>query len=245
MKIKHMNKIHLSVVIPVFNEEKRIKNLKKIDNDLQRFPFGAEIIVVNDGSSDKTMNILKKLSIKTSLKIISYKQNRGKGYAVKRGMLAAHGKYHLFMDIDLSTSLKEIPKFLKTIEKGHDVVIGSRKIKGAKVVDHQSLVRESMGKSFTALSRLMLELPVSDFTCGFKVFTKDASRKVFRLQQLSRWGFDSEILFIANKSKLRLKEVPVEWKNSTLSKVKFPKDLIGSFIELLQIRINFYKGNYK
>ncbi|KKQ42625.1 MAG: hypothetical protein US60_C0015G0036 [Microgenomates group bacterium GW2011_GWC1_37_8] len=245
MKIKHMNNIDLSVVVPVFNEEKRIKNLKEIDKFLQSQPFVSELIVVNDGSLDKTMDILKKLSIKTQLVIISYKQNRGKGHAVKMGMLKARGLYHLFMDVDLSTSPHEIPKFIQAIEKGQDVVIGSRKIRGAKVINHQSFIRELLGRSFIALSSLILGLSVSDFTCGFKMFTKDASRKVFGLQKLSRWGFDSEILFIANKKNLRIIELPVEWKNSRLSKVKFPKDLIGSFLELLQIRINYYKGNYK
>jgi len=244
MKIKPTNNLYLSVVIPVFNEEKRIDNLLKIDKVLLKLSQPTEIIVVNDGSNDKTLKLLKRFNVNTPLRIISYKVNKGKGYAVKKGMLAAHGKYRLFMDIDLSTKPEQIMKFLKKIEKGYDVVIGSRKIKGARVTNRQSILRENLGKTFTALSKVVLEVPISDFTCGFKMFRDSASYKIFRLQKLNRWGFDSEILFLAVRKKLRLIEVPIEWENKPYSKVKFPQDLIGSFIELLQIRINYYKGRY-
>lgn len=239
-----MNKICLSVVIPVYNEEGRIKNIIDVDRALRKLSCSAEIVLVNDGSIDETMSILKKIPLGKSLRIISYRQNRGKGHAVKRGMLAARGHYRLFMDIDLSTPPREIPRFLKKIEKDGDIIIGSRKIKGAKVTDHQSFVRESLGKFFTFLSRKLLGVNVSDFTCGFKMFTDSASREIFRRSIIPRWGFDSEILFIAVKKGFRIKELPVEWKNSRLTKVKFPGDLIGSFLELLKIRFNYRKGCY-
>lgn len=243
MRTKHMSKIYLSIVVPVFNEEKRIKNLIKIDTSLQKLPRAIEIIVVNDGSSDKTMEVLERLSVKTQVKIISYRKNRGKGHAVKKGMLAARGRYRLFMDIDLSTPLTEIPKFLKKVEDG-DVVIGSRRIKGAKVVDHQSLIRELLGRSFTRLSRMTLGLSISDFTCGFKCFSEDAAINIFRRVSIDRWGFDSEILFLAKKLGYSVLEVPVEWNNDRNTKVKFPQDILRSLRDLVNIRLNGLKGVY-
>lgn len=240
-----MNKVYLSVVIPVFNEEGRVENIIGIDKALRKLSSSTEMVVVNDGSTDKTLDILKNISVKQPLRIKTYKQNMGKGYAVKRGMLAARGRYRLFMDIDLSTSLSEIPRILKEIEKGYDIVIGSRKIEGAKVTDHQSLIRESLGKFFTFLSRRFLGVGVGDFTCGFKIFTESVSQKVFEKSTIPRWGFDSEILFIAVKYGFKIKELPVEWKNNPLTKVRFPRDLVGSFVELLKIRVNYWRGYYR
>ncbi|OGM21760.1 hypothetical protein A2714_02695 [Candidatus Woesebacteria bacterium RIFCSPHIGHO2_01_FULL_38_9] len=236
-------KPYLSVIIPVYNEEKRIKNLKKIDRFLQSFKYTSEIVLVNDGSNDKTEEILLKISLKTPLKIISYDKNMGKGHAVKKGMLKARGLYLLFMDVDLSTSPSDLPKFLKRI-KEYDVVIGSRKIEGANVFNRQSFVRESLGKSFTLLSRRTLGLDISDFTCGFKCFTKDAALNIFNKVTIDRWGFDPEVLFIANKLGYRILEIPVKWRNDPNTKVRFPQDIIRSLRDLIKIRANSIKGVY-
>ncbi len=233
-------KPYLSIVVPVYNEAKRIKNLVKIYNFFSDKDFSSELILINDGSSDNTLEIIYQLvrnlsSKKIRIAIISYKRNRGKGYAIKKGMLTATGKYRLFMDIDLSTSLSTFNKFEKVLEK-YDVVIGSRKMRGARLETRQPLLRESLGKFFTRLSQIMLQVSFSDFTCGYKLFSEDAANKAFAKQKLERWGFDSEVLFLLTRMGYKIKEVPVKWKNHPDSKVKFPQDIINSFIELLKIR---------
>lgn len=241
MKIK---KVHLSVIVPVFNEERRVRNLKIVDKTLLNSNYSSEIIIVDDGSTDRTQSIIGGLKLKIKPKIYSYTKNRGKGYAVRQGMLKANGKYRLFLDVDLSTPPNIIGDFLKEASNGYEIVIGSRKKTGARLLKHQSLIRELLGKGFTSLSRLFLHINISDFTCGFKMFSERAAKKIFKLQKIDRWGFDSEVLFLANKYKFKIKEIPVEWSNSQLSKVKFPQDIIKSLWELILIRFNSLMGHY-
>lgn len=233
----------LSVVIPVFNELKRIHKLEEIVKYLKKQKFSNELIVVNDGSLDDTLEKLKKLQKKYSFKVVSYSQNQGKGYAIKQGMKQARGDYHLFADVDLSTPIEEIKKFLPQLKK-YDVVIGTRKTKGSKLLVRQARLREFLGKGFTFLSQNILGVNVSDFTCGFKAFKKDSSEKIFSNLSINRWGFDSEILFLASKYGFDIKEVPIEWRNDAESKVKFPEDIIRSLNDLITIRINNFKGKY-
>ncbi|OGM21886.1 hypothetical protein A2714_04150 [Candidatus Woesebacteria bacterium RIFCSPHIGHO2_01_FULL_38_9] len=247
--MKNKGPTFLSVIIPVYNESKRVYKLTKILKYLGRNTFRTEIIVVNDGSKDNTLLKLKNLTSKKlqknlNVKIISYRKNKGKGYAIKKGVLKARGKHRLFLDIDLSTPISEFQKFLTHLGK-YDILIGSRKIKGAKVSQRQSLIREALGKNFTFLSQIILGLKVSDFTCGFKCFSTTASQTIFKLQRIDRWGFDCEILFIAKQLGFTIKEVPVIWKNDPNSKVRFPHDIISSFLELLKIRINYFSGKYR
>lgn len=236
--------IFWSIIVPCYNETKRIHNLEKILKYLGGQKESWELIVVNDGSLDETLKKLKVLKRKSNFKLISYDTNRGKGYAVKTGMLAASGKFRLFCDIDLSTPIEEIRAFKPFLGKA-DVVIGTRKLKGAKVILHQSFLREYLGKGFTLLSQLVLNTWVSDFTCGFKCFSKAASERIFKRTRISRWGFDSEALFLTKKYGLRVKEVPVVWKNDPQSRVRFPRDLINSFAELVAIRYyDWVRGFY-
>lgn len=251
-----MNQIpkpHLSVVIPVYNEEKRVNNLTQIMSYLKKQKFKWEVIVVNDGSTDKTLKKLKLLKNKASLfpsrnklkfKILSYYPNTGKGFAIKTGMLSATGKHRLFLDIDLSTPIDELDKFLPLFKK-FDIVIGSRKMKSSNIIIRQSLVRELLGKTFTLLSQKALQMKVSDFTCGFKCFSKKAAEEIFAKQTIQRWGFDSEILYIGKTKRYSIKEVPVIWKNDPRTRVKFPQDIVNSLTELIKIRLNSYRGLYK
>jgi dolichyl-phosphate beta-glucosyltransferase len=239
-----MKKIYLSLVVPVFNEQDRIDNVVKIYHFLKAQSYSNELIIINDGSIDQTLVKLKKLQKKFNFKLISYSLNQGKGYAVKAGMLQAMGELRLFLDIDLSTPLTEIPKFIDQAQKGSEVIIGSRKTKGSRVLKHQSLLRENMGKTFTLLSRLILNTWVSDFTCGFKMFNKTATQKIFKKQTINRWGFDAEILFLANKYNYKIEEIPVSWKDNSMTKVRFPKDIFSSLYELLIIRANNFLGKY-
>ncbi len=234
---------YLSLVIPVYNEEKRIKNLYEIQDYLKKQKYKWEIIIVDDGSTDKTNTILKSLKSKLKFKLISYFPNSGKGQAIKVGMLSAKGKYRLFLDIDLSTPIYELEKFLPFLKK-FDIVIGSRKMKSANVIIRQPFFRETLGKIFTLISKNILQMNISDFTCGFKCFSRESAEQIFTKQTINRWGFDPEILYIGKIMKKTIKEVPVEWKNDPRTKVNFPSDIINSLTELIRIKLNSARGLY-
>lgn len=233
--------IFLSVIIPVFNETARIDNLKTITRFFKK--FNTEIIVINDGSTDKTLKILKDLQRRLKFKIVSYLKNKGKGYAVKRGVLASQGGYILLTDVDLSTPLSEFKKFLPHLAKNH-IVIATRKHKKARVLKHQGFIRENLGRGFTHLSNVLLGLKLSDYTCGFKCFSSLSAKEIFKKTTIDRWGYDCEVLFIADKMGFKVKEVPVSWANDHRSKVKFPRDAVNSFSDLLRIRLNHSLKKY-
>ncbi len=241
----------LSFVIPVYNEERR---LIKVFRALKRgFYFDGvklkEIIFVNDGSTDKTfLKLQKQKSIiekemKVKVKIISYEKNKGKGYAVKRGVLASKSDYSLVFDVDMSTPLSEFKKFLPYIKKNIPIIIGTRKNGKSTVIKPQPFYRQFLGKGFTLLSNILLKTWVSDFTCGFKAFSKDVRRSIFPFLKIERWGYDAEILFLASKMGFEIKEVPVKWGDDENSKVNVFRDVFYSLIELFLIRI--YHSNMK
>lgn len=234
---------YLSVIVPVFNESKRLQGVEQISSFFKKKAFSTELVIVNDGSSDNTLARLKKLQKTYRFSLLTYYPNRGKGHAIKIGMLAAKGEYRLFMDIDLSTPLEEFDKFKDWLGKS-DVVIGSRKVRSAKLIQRQNPIRENLGKVFTLMSQVVLRMKVTDFTCGFKCFSAKAASEIFSCSQIERWGFDSEILYLAKKRGFKIKEVPVTWRNDTNTKVKFPQDIIRSLNELFQIVINDLTGKY-
>lgn len=242
--MNRIKNLFLSIIIPVYNEEGRIKNLNHLVSYLKKQRYSWELIVVDDGSQDKTFKILKSLKSKLKFKLLFYSPNLGKGFAIKTGMLKAKGKYRLFLDIDLSTPIIEFNKFLPHLKK-YDIVIGSRKMHMSNLVVRQPLIREILGKMFTLLSKMVLQVNISDFTCGFKCFSNKASKQIFSRQTINRWGFDSEVLFIGKNKKLSIKEIPVTWRNDPGTKVKFPQDILNSLLELIKIRINSARGLYK
>src|ERR1700737_1547212 len=191
--------ITVSFIIPVYNEEKRLEKTFTALRTM-RIPCGirlTEVIFVNDGSTDTTASMIKEFSEHNKrVRLISYKQNRGKGHAVRQGMLAATGDYAFFFDADMSTPLAQIKKFLPHIENHIDVIIGTRKNGESTVIRHQPLYREWIGKCFTKLTRFILQVDVTDFTCGFKAFSKSARLTVFPCSIVNGWGFDAEILFL-------------------------------------------------
>lgn len=227
----------LSVVIPLFNEEKRFSNSFKICANLhKRFP-GWELIFVNDGSNDQTQNLVKeKIGSFKNMILISYSQNQGKGYALKKGILKASKPLVLFTDIDFSTPINQLELFYPFIQKGADIVIGTRKVKGAQITQHQPKLREYLGRSFTNLTNLILNLQISDYTCGFKLFKKDVAQKLFHLQKIKRWSFDAEILYLASRNNYKIFEVPVVWQNDASTKVNLVRDITNSFVDLLKIK---------
>jgi len=233
----------LSVIIPVYNESKRLHNIEKIASYLKKQSFTSEILIVDDGSTDTTKQLLQKFAKTLHFQCISYNRNMGKGYAIKTGMLKAKGTYRLFIDVDLATPIEDYAKCIP-YEKEYQVIIASRRINGSKILIHQPKLRELMGKFFTLLSQIILGMRIRDFTCGFKCFHENAAKEIFSLATINRWGFDSEILFIAKKLGYAIKEIPVTWKNDTRTRVKFPQDIITSLLELLQIRFNVVVGKY-
>ncbi|MCX7973842.1 MAG: glycosyltransferase family 2 protein [Candidatus Aminicenantes bacterium] len=235
--------LFLSVIIPVYNEETRLFHLDEVINFFNQFSFKWELVVVNDGSTDLTFETLQKWREKHDFKIISYSKNRGKGYAIKQGMIEAKGQYRLFMDIDLSTPLEEFYKFFPWLEK-YDILIGTRKNQVGEIIQPQPKLREMLGKGFTWLSQLLLNVRVSDFTCGFKIFSARAADEIFPRLKIERWGFDSEILFLAKKYGFSLKEIGVRWRNDPQTKVNLKKDVWRSLVDLIKIRLNNWRRLY-
>ncbi len=241
----------LSIAVPVYNEAERLeKTFTALKQGVRSDVFQIkEVIFVDDGSRDDTKKMIKAWikhikTVKTAYRLISYGKNRGKGYAVKTGMLAATGDYILFMDADMSTPLPELLKMQPVMVEGKDVIIGTRKNGHSTVIKHQPLYREVLGKAFTLLSNIITNTWVTDFTCGFKVFSHEAAQKVFSRARIERWGYDAEILFIAKNLGMSMKEVPVVWANDDRSKVNLMKALPQTLAELYTIRKNALRGRY-
>jgi dolichyl-phosphate beta-glucosyltransferase len=245
--MKNQNKIpkRLSIVIPLYNETKRFhKGLVVCQEMLNQNP-DWECIFVNDGSTDNTKKLVNE-NIKEipNAKLISYDKNRGKGYAIKRGVLKAKKEYLLFTDIDFSTPISELEKLFLHDKNNCDIVIGTRKVKEALIKVHQPFYRESLGHAFTIITNLWLGLNISDFTCGFKLFKTKVAKKIFSKQKINRWGFDAETLYLARKYKFKICEVPVLWENDAATKVSLLKDILRSLNDLIQIRINDFQKKY-
>jgi dolichyl-phosphate beta-glucosyltransferase len=232
----------LSLVIPVYNEEKRIKkSLERIVQYLDAVCFEYEIIIVDDGSTDKTLEVINEV-ITSRFQVIKLGQNRGKGFAVKKGMLAAKYEYVLFSDADLSTPIEEIEKFEEYAE-GFDIIIGSRAIKGSNIEIHQTRFKEFLGRVGNRLIQFILLPGIQDTQCGFKLFNRK-SISVFEKQTIERWGFDFEILWLARKMGFKIKEVPVHWINDFGTKVSGISQYFNTFNELLKIRWNAMTNKY-
>lgn len=238
--------IFLSVVIPAYNEEKRItKTLQEIDKYLKNQPYSYEIIVVNDGSKDKTAEVVRGLAlIIKNLKLIDNKENNGKGYVVRQGMLVAKGGVRLFTDADNSTSIDQVEKMWPELKAGFDIIIGSRKIKGAVLDPPQPWFRRFVGEGFKFFRKIIVGLwEIQDSQCGFKGFTKKAAEDIFPRCRINRFAFDPEILLLGKKLGYKIKEVPVLWKNDPESKVKF-KSIFKMALDLIKIRWNFIIHKY-
>ncbi|MBI4679862.1 MAG: glycosyltransferase family 2 protein [Nitrospirae bacterium] len=237
--------IFLSIIIPAYNEEKRIPNtLLKLLNYLSTKSYQWEIILVDDGSTDRTSEIAREVIKNNSLRVIKNHLNQGKGYSVKRGILSSTGNVLLFSDADLSTPIEELDKMLLWIDKGYDIVIGSRALPESIIQVRQPSYRQLMGKIFNLLVKSLVLKGVNDTQCGFKCFTKESALQVFTLQRLTGFAFDVEILYIAQKCGLKIKEQPVRWINSPESKVRLLKGPLSMILELLKIRLYDWKGYY-
>lgn len=236
----------LSVIIPAYNEGRRIPNtLRDIEKTLSNKQFDYEILVISDGSKDDTAEVVENL-IKQMPKLflIKNQENHGKGWVTKQGMLKASGDICLFMDADNSTRVEEVFKMLPFFDEGFDIVIGSRRIQGSNIAAKQPMLRDFLGWVFRTIVHILVPVSVTDSQCGFKVFTNKAVRIIFPKQTIFRWAFDVEILALARKNKLKIKEAPVTWVNDAESHVKF-SGMVKMLLEIMQIRLNLWFGKYK
>lgn len=246
-----MNEIppELSIIIPAFNEEKRLGGtLIRIRDYFAAHPAGPggiEIVVVDDGSTDGTARLVEEWAREMPLlRLVSNGNNRGKGYSVRHGMLEARGRVALFTDADLSSPIEESQKLLRAIRVGNDVAIGSRALDRSLIAVHQSRFREIAGMIFNGFVRLFTGLPFEDTQCGFKAFVREPSRIVFEQQRTERFGFDPEILFLAQRHGLRSAEIPVRWAHDPATKVHVLRDSLLMFVDLIYIRWNVLMGRY-
>jgi glycosyltransferase involved in cell wall biosynthesis len=238
----------ISIVIPAYNEEKRLPvTLERVNCYLARGGWEfSEVLVVDDGSRDGTAAIAEDFATrKPSIRVLRNPGNRGKGYSVRHGMLEAKGEWTLFTDADLSSPLEELDKLWSAVrETGAQVAIGSRALDRSLIGIHQPVLRESAGKLFNLAVRVITGLPFWDTQCGFKLFETGVAREIFRRQQLERFGFDVEVLFIARKLGYRVTEVPVRWNDVAGTKVGTLSGL-SAFLDPLRVRINQLKGKYR
>ncbi len=238
--------IELSIILPAYNEAKEILNsVSAVEAKLRGSNVDYELILVNDGSQDDT---LAKMESCTSerVKIVSYAKNRGKGYAVRCGMRQALGRFRLFMDVDLSTSLEAVDEFLHKMRSGnYDMLIGERKTFWSQQAIQQPWHRRFLGRGFILLSCLCIGRTFKDFTCGFKMFNQKAAELIFNCQQIDNWAFDTELIYIACVHNLRLGEVPVKWKHHAGSHVRPARDIASSLAGLVKIRWFACFGRYQ
>jgi len=229
----------LSIIIPAYNEEKRLgATLEKVHSYFNSRPYTYEVIVVNDGSSDATVDIALSSTLNQvgRLRLMRNEPNRGKGFSVKKAILASGGENIIYSDADLSTPIEEIEKLLPYIKSGFDIVIGSRSIKGANVEVHQPFYRGSMGKFFNLLVQLFVLKGIIDTQCGFKLFDAEIAKKIAAELKIDKFAFDVEILYIAKKNNYKIKEVPIRWINSLDSRVNPVSDSFKMFLDLISIK---------
>jgi len=235
-----------SIIIPAYNESARLgSTLDRVLRYVSGEGWDAEIIVVNDGSRDNTADLVRQYSNDNpGLRLLENPGNRGKGYSVRNGMLNASGELLLFSDADLSAPIEEAPKLFLAINSGVDVAIGSRWLRPELQTQRQSLLRQFYGRAFNIALRVVLGLNIRDTQCGFKAFTRAAAQKIFLQQQIERWGFDPELLYLARKSKMKIAEIPVAWAHVEGTRISPLRDGLRMFAEVLKIRWNAMTGKY-
>tara|TARA_Y100000294_G_scaffold140302_1_gene134015 strand:+ start:297 stop:1049 length:753 start_codon:yes stop_codon:yes gene_type:complete len=231
--------IYLSIIIPGYNEEKRLPTaLKVLDNYLQKQNYLSEVIIVSDGSTDETKRVAEEFRWSTPrCRVFEYFPNKGKGAAVKLGMLEARGDINLFMDADLSVPVDFIEKCLIEINKGNGVVIGSRALNKSRIIEGQSFLRQTLGKMYGILLNKFTGLGIKDTQCGFKMFTSEATERLFPVLFCVNQLFDAEILLLAKSYNISIVEVPVDWYHDGDTRLSYSfSNSIWVLKELLKLR---------
>ena len=240
----------LSIVIPAYNEGARLHGtLDRVMTCVRSCGWDAEVLVVDDGSTDETPAIVETWieragALGERLHLIQNPGNRGKGYSVRNGLLQAAGEIVLFTDADLSAPMEEAERLFAAIHSGADVAIGSRWLDRQRQTIEQPMYRQVFGRCFNWITRRVMGLPFRDTQCGFKAFRREAAQVIFRLQTIERWGFDPEILFIAQKLGYTISEVPVTWGHDERSRLSYLKDGMKMLEEMAVIRKNSVAGRY-
>ncbi len=237
----------VSIVIPVYNEAGCLeKNVATVVKYLEAQPFSWELLLINDGSTDDTAGIgLKIAENHRDVYLAGYSINLGKGHAVKTGMLQVTGRLRIFMDADLAVPVEFIESLWEPFEQGADIVIGSRHLRDSVYKVPEGFIRTFLGSTYRKFTLALFRLKVSDITCGLKGFSAGATQAVFSRSKVKRWGYDAEILFIAEKLGYCIREIPVDWIHSFASKVRLGQDIPGTFSEMLTIWVNYKKGRYR
>lgn len=237
--------LKLSVVIPAYNEEQRLpESLPEIIRFVQQQDYTIEVIVVDDGSADRTAEIVREFQAQAPFVELIQVEHGGKGHAVKAGMLRACGDYLFLCDSDLSMPIAEVNKFLPSVVGEYDVAIASREVAGARRY-HEPAYRHLMGRVFNLVVRLLAVHGIHDTQAGFKCFRRGAAQEIFRLQTIKGWGFDVECLFIAQRRGMRVVEVPINWYYKERSQIRPFQDTYRMLVEVLKVRINACRGVYR
>lgn len=236
----------ISVVIPAYNEESRIRPTLEKVHAYCADRFGeSEIIVVDDGSSDNTSTLVADIAGSLeNIHLIACQKNAGKGHAVRKGVLASRGGLVLISDADLSTPLEELERLVPFIHSSYDIVIGSRGLRESRIIERQPWYREGMGRVFNIFVRMIIIRDIKDTQCGFKLFKGDIARDLFSKSCIDGFSFDVEVLYLAKKAGYKIKEAPVQWINSPFSRVELISDPLKMFFELLKVRVNALAGKY-
>jgi glycosyltransferase involved in cell wall biosynthesis len=244
--VDHGGRPHLTIVVPAYNEEARLgPSLERIRDYLTDEKIRAEILVVDDGSTDGTARVAASALEGARGRVLSSRENRGKGHAVRRGVFEAAGRWVLMTDADLSTPIEEHAR-LAAAARDHDldVAFGSRALSGSRVEVHQHPVREGMGKTFNLLMRSLTGLPFRDTQCGFKLIDRRRTLPLFERMVVDRFAFDVELLYLCHRFGLRVREIPVTWRNAAGSKVSLLRDPLNMLLDVARIRWRFRRGSY-
>lgn len=237
----------ISVVVPCFNEEAAIyQNIRKIHQHLSENFVFFEIIAVNDGSTDKTLAELEKAAREVPLKIIANRKNSGKGRAVRDGFAESKNELVMFLDADLAIPIEELGKFIAEINNGNDIVIASRFVSGLKILKPVLWYRKFMERVFRLIRMLIINnFEIRNTQCGFKVFRREAVTRIFPSLTIDRFAFDAEIIFVAKKMGLKIKELPISLQNPPESHIRILRDPLNMIVSLIKIRLNSLTGKYR
>jgi dolichyl-phosphate beta-glucosyltransferase len=240
-----MNATYLSIIIPCYNEEKRIgPTLQAIAAYLSKQPYTSEVIVVDNGSRDNTKEVVESYKKYFSNLNLIERRSHGKGYAVREGMLKACGEWRLFTDADNSTDISQVADLLKFIDEGYDVIISSRKAPGATILNPQPWYRVILGNIFQGIVGLIVPVGVKDTQNGFKLFSKEATEKIFPHQAVFYWAFDVEVLALARRFGFKIKEVPIVWHNDDRSTMSL-KGMVRMLAEVTLTRLYLITRMYE
>ena len=234
----------MSIVIPAHNEEIRLpRALRQVFAFLEKQSYSAEVIIVENGSSDRTLELAHEFALHHSDLIVIHEEQAGKGNAVRRGVLEARGEYRFICDADLSMPIVELEKFLPPVLNDFDVAIGSREAPGA-VRYNEPPYRHWGGRAINLVIRLLILPGLNDTQCGFKCFRAEAAEKLFRQQKLMGWSFDIELLYLARRNHMSIKEIPVQWYFDADSKVRAMRDALRMISDIFRIHFNALRGRY-